>query len=259
MCAAASSNQKAKPSKRVTDLIAPRNLPLAYFNMPKAACTTIKNLLYYIEHGQWFDAPLNIHRQIKTNHVLLRTKELADKRSRGEGGTDWTVFSFVRNPAKRVYSTFVEKVWADGPYSFPPVQDLLKKDYGYKLNTLSSSEYLVDDVRQGFKSFLDFVVENLAGNTRIAPNPHWMVQHQRLKRTKPADYVSLVGRVESFEKDMAMILTRAGWSDLSIVNRRFNEGPKAPFGWEDVADGEILDKVSSIYKDDFTAFDYKRL
>ena len=34
---------------------------LLYLNMPKSACTTIKNSLYFMESGVWLEDPLTVH------------------------------------------------------------------------------------------------------------------------------------------------------------------------------------------------------
>jgi hypothetical protein len=42
-------------------LLATRKYPIVYLNMPKAACTSVKNLLYRIDTDQDYPAPLAIH------------------------------------------------------------------------------------------------------------------------------------------------------------------------------------------------------
>jgi hypothetical protein len=247
-----------KPGQRVPfELIGPDNFPIAYFNMPKAACTTIKNILYFMQHGRWHADPLAIHRAIRFENVILRAGEFANHRRSARFDRPFTVFSFVRSPGLRAYSTFVEKVWATGEYSFPSVRNLLKANYGYRLNALEGGAFECEDVRQGFKSFLRFAADNLEGKTGMAPNAHWAGQYRRLRKLRPFEHVGFVGRVESFEEDMSFVLRKSGWEDVSIARTRFNEGPKPPFGFNDLLDDEIAAAVSELYEEDFQAFDYK--
>jgi hypothetical protein len=246
----------SRPRSSRHDLVGPSNFPLAYFNMPKSACTTIKNILYHIQHGEWNRDPLAIHRQIRFDNVILRSTEFAEYRAGSGFDRPYTVFTFVRNPAARAYSTFVEKIWATGTYSFPFARKILVNSYGYQLRPMEEGNFDPDEVRTAFKQFLRFAAINLAGGMRIPPNPHWAVQSHRLAALAPVNVVGFVGRVESFERDMSFVLESAGWTDLSIARQRFNEGPKPPFALADIMDGEMAAMLDRLYRDDFAAFDY---
>jgi hypothetical protein len=248
----------AKPGGKVfSELLGPGNYPLAYYNMPKAACTTIKNLLYYIKTSEWHPDPLDIHQGIRLKGQLLRNREFMLHRQESQFDRPFMVFTFVREPGRRVYSTFVEKFWATGKYSFKPFRKHLQQHFGYTLPPLENGRSSIEEVRNGFKQFLRFAELNLAGQTVIPPNAHWASQFQRVRKLKPADYTSFIGRVESFASDMSFVLSKAGWSDLSITGKRFNEGPKAPFDFEAVMDDEIAAIIARIFADDYLAFGYK--
>jgi hypothetical protein len=222
------SKGPAKPGGKVfSELLGPGNYPLAYYNMPKAACTTIKNLLYYIKNGDWYPDPLDIHQGIRLKGILLRNREFMLQREEANFERPFMVFTFVREPGRRVYSTFVEKFWATGKYSFTPFRKHLQQRFDYTLPPLENGGFSLEEVRVAFKQFLQFAELNLAGQTHIPPNAHWASQFQRVRKLKPADHVSFIGRVESFASDMAFVLSKAGWTDLSIT-----EGPAE--GWETV-------------------------
>ncbi len=244
----------AQCRNHATRLIGPANYPLAYFNNPKAACSTVKNLLYRIQHGVWLDDPLEIHRRIRHQGVLLSKEGFASHRQTARFDRPYTTFTFVREPGRRIYSSFIEKIWATGKYAIPGARNFLVAKMAYTLPPLEAGKPSLDELRRGFKQFLTFVRLGVGPH---ASDPHWACQYRRLREIEPADHVSFVGRVETFARDMAMILDRAGWPDPSIADCRFNEGPKAPYGFEEVIDDEIATLLVELYGDDYSAFGYR--
>ena len=240
----------------MSELIGPENYPIGYYNMPKAACTTIKNILFYMNWGKWYPDPLAIHHGIRFKGQLLRNREFSAHRQAAKFSKPYIIFTFVREPGRRVYSTFIEKIWATGKYAFPAFREHLEKHHGYKLPALESGNFSIEDVRAGFKQFLKFAALNLNGQTPFGPNPHWGSQFQRVQKLEAADYTSFIGRVESFATDMSFVLQKAGWSDLSITEKRFNEGPKSPFDFNTLMDDEIATLLVRLFANDYLAFSY---
>lgn len=237
-------------------LMGPDNYPLAYYNMPKAACTTIKNILFYIQHGSWLPTPILIHKEMKKG-ALLRKSEFATHRAKNLARTPYTNFTFVRDPGRRVYSAFVEKIWDDGPYAFPTIRKHLAKKYGYGLPFLTDArDFDPKDVSVAFKIFLRFVAENLAGNSPFPPNPHWASQYQRVRQLPPQDTLNFIGRVETFARDMTIVLNRGGWEDTSIISKRFNEGPSAPCEFASILDDETAAMITELFRQDYLDFGY---
>jgi hypothetical protein len=238
-------------------LVAPTNLPLAYLTMPKAGCTTIRNILYRIQYGAWNPNPIGIHRQLKNDQgILLSGEALAASRRERKAERPFTVFTFVRDPASRAYSAFVEKVWATGPYSFPRIRRILGRSHGFTLPPLEEGGASQAEVRDGFRRFLRFVARNVAGQTHLPPNAHWIPQSKRIREASAHDLVGFIGRLENFAEDMSYILRKAGWDDLSITTQRFNEGPRPPFAIEEIMDAESAQLLAEIYHDDYSVFDY---
>lgn len=244
-------------ANKASALIAPDNFPLAYYNMPKAACTTIKNILFRIQHGTWNTDPVGIHRQIRFDDVLLRGQAFSAQRNLKRFDRPYMVFTFVRDPSARAYSAFVEKIWATGPYAFPGIRKLLARSYGLTLPALENGIATPEEVSAGFKQFLRFVADNLAGKTSTPANAHWAVQSKRIHSARPHDTIGFVGRVENFAEDMSYLLHKAGWDDLSITGQRYNEGPRPPFTVHEVMDVDTARLLKQIYRDDYTAFDYR--
>jgi len=239
-------------------LIGTSALPLAYLNMPKAACSTIKNILYYLETGSWFSDPLGIHRHIQQGSTLLRGSALAKHRHQTTLQRPYITFTFVRHPGRRAYSAFIEKIWFIHPYSFPRIRCFLQ-DSRSMVVAGPAEEASLPVVRSAFSLFLDFVLDNLAGKSPFPPNPHWASQYSRLRNFRPLDDISFVGRVETFRQDMTALLSMASYAEntAALAGKRFNEGATPPFAYEEVLDAAIAEKLLTIYKSDYLAFGYK--
>jgi hypothetical protein len=243
--------------RQSSGLMATSRLPLAYLNMPKSACSTIKNIMYFLETGEWFHDPLAIHRHLKEDSPLLRGRKLTEHRQSHDLERPYIAFTFVRHPGRRAYSAFIDKIWSQHQYSFPVIQKYLRDTRGVRL-----AEELpgpsVEDVRSAFSTFLDFAADNLAGKTPFPSNPHWQVQFKRLQGAAPRDHLAFIGRVETFAKDMTALLEMAGCEldPVEVVSKRFNEGPPPPFSYSQMVDKAIDNKLRSIYRLDYTAFAY---
>jgi len=259
---AAPLSSHGKPTRGTPGLLGVSGLPIVYFNMPKAACTTIKNILFFLQHKRWHPEPLGIHREIKTDAVLLRGAELDRQRADNTEVGGCFAFTFVRDPGHRAYSAFVEKIWATGPYSFPRIRKHMRQHYDFSLDPLGSDKAgspldTRESVGLGFKQFLHFAHDNLAGRTPFTPNPHWASQLLRIRQLPLGEALSLIGRVESFAEDMAFVLRKAGCQNMDILQKRFNEGPPPPFKFNDVLDEQARSLLMNLYQHDYHAFGYR--
>lgn len=233
--------------------------------MPKAACTSVKNILYFLNNGIWYEDPLRIHKAIRhaqrtglDSVVLSGENYLANRTQLLAQGKEWLNFTFVRDPGSRAYSAFVEKIWATGPYSFPGIREHLLTTGSLTLRPLGSNE--VPDkgvVAANFLAFLDFVAANLAGRTTFHANPHWCVQSTRIEQSRGARKIDFVGRVERFSDDMNFVLRRGGYNGPNLVYKRFNEGPRPPFTLSEIMNTQIADRLRDIYSEDYGALGYQ--
>jgi hypothetical protein len=259
-----SASQK-KYNKITSALIGVSGLPLGYYNMPKAGCTTIKNILYYIEKGEWLNTPLEIHRVISRGEALLSDESFQRQRMELESSSPYFTFSFVRHPGRRVYSAFIEKILTRHEYAIGSIQNHLIKEMnfthrGKKIESLDAmpplEEMEIENLRSNFKKFLKFVQLNITNQSRFYPNQHWVVQSERIDKLKDQDRLDFVGRIEDFKDEFSMILKRVGIDRPDLTESRFNEGPKPPISYEDLAGSVLRNSIRSIYAKDFDRYGY---
>jgi hypothetical protein len=234
---------------------APR-VPLVYLNLPKSASTTIQNHLLYIATGTCAASPQAIHQ----HPGLRRSREDSDEthaligRQLAEGAL---VFTFVRDPGRRAYACFNEKIMQMGRHSFVAIRHLLERQWGLRPPGPDDAVTL-DQQRENFAAFLRFVEANLAGDTDIRRDPHWCPQGPMLVQYRQRLKIDLVGKVENFAADMALALHKAGVRripDLQVFPWRH---PPAPYTFEEVLCPELQDQLHRLYEADYVHLGYRR-
>lgn len=232
-------------------------LPLVYMNMPKAACTTIKNLMFYLEYGHFLENPLSIHKQIKSGKYLVNFK--SPDKLRELIGKKKMAFTFVRDPLARAYSCFIEKIYYKSPFSFGRVRSWLQNNYLMRLpanpETIApEKDYDAGLHRDNFMRFLAFIEDNLSGKTPIRKDPHWLPQKVIMDSFSGNITLDFVGRVENFAYDMSYIFDVLKIDDRMPIEKRFNEGPLPPYSLNEIADTDIKSMVRRIFEIDYRAF-----
>jgi hypothetical protein len=241
-----------KPPLRTIPGISCKRHPIVYCSIPKAGCTTIKHLLYYIDNGAYYPDQLAIHNDPKA--LLWARSEERDEYIEALRKRKIT-FTFVREPFARAYSAFNEKIYFDSRYAFPQFRGLLAEEYGAafpgpgETNTPARHS-------DNFLKFLRLVRDGMAEPVRRKWDPHWAPQTQLLAMFRRYITIDLVGRLEAFVPAMDYVLkvgevTRS--VDLSI---RFNEGPKPPYRLQEVMTPAILDILLDLYGEDIEHFGY---
>jgi len=215
--------------------------------MPKSACTTLKNFLYFVDHGVFFKDPLEIHNS--QGDVLLTQYhhkiELSQKIKK------CLVFTFVREPLRRSYSCFNEKIFYKGKYSFTNVRDYIATTYDANFDEPPD----INLHRHNFKMFLKFVQDSISGANGWRRDAHWMPQAFVLRRCEQYRHADFIGRVERFDRDFRL-LAKATGIDEHIVLPALNEGPAPPFPYSQILDDEICGMGRVIFADDYRLFGY---
>ena len=229
-----------------------RNYPIMYINMPKSACTTIKNILYFVDNGEPFPDPLAIHAD---KRGLLKDFKPHKREYRRAARRNNFCFTFVREPLSRCYSAFNEKIFHQGKYSFAKYRRLLVENYNCRFPS-EGDPYTIEQHSENFRCFLNFVADNMAGQTSLKPNLHWAPQSKIIRRWRVRRVIDMVGRVEKFEEGMTYMLAMAGYAGTVDLKMRFNEGPRPPFSLEEIVTPEIQEALEYIYEGDLRDFGY---
>jgi hypothetical protein len=225
------------------------NHHIAYINVPKSACTSIKNIIYFLDFNAIYHDPLAIHHDGEAILCIGSKNRSAFLERVGQKNF---VFSFVRHPYKRIYSCYKEKILSNGRWSYPRVRN----DFIGQCDVDLSENFLLErDVQEhNFWKFLGFAEATIASNGyHPSQIDHWRSQAEILAAYNSIDFI---GRVESFETDINIILEICGVSDKGISKKSWNDGPSIGLPIAEVFSPRVQNRLHKIYGRDLDHFGY---
>lgn len=200
------------PRKRVTlralrDYFPERALDRRLIPMPDYGCIYVKNakvatssLLLWLHRIHTGDVDAVV-RNIHDNHALPVPTVVGWPHVLRMLSGEAFRFTFVRHPLPRVESAFLDKVVRE---KRPTWRNMVRKSLG------------VTDPDDGEVSFEQFV-ESLEVQDPIRMDPHWRPQHLNLMH--PVLAYDFVGRLETFDADLAKVREATGMPDVPLIVR----------------------------------------
>ena len=231
---------------------------LIYRVIPKCACSTIGQAIFYGDNGRFFEG--DIH-DAKDGIMKWNQKHNQD-RIRGvvRDGRAFT-FTCVRNPFTRILSAFFDKICGiqrNGQRYRGDMVPMICKQYGVEVD----GEF---DQIASFRRFLLFVRDTIKFKKPMHPDIHWapMAGHASTLVRNGGKY-DFVFATEDFNSGLQHALAQAPLSHPVDVGAmpRFNEseghGPKRAHPVEDYFSDLEIFIMNDIYKRDFAVFKYAR-
>ncbi len=229
---------------------------LIYRVVPKCACSTVGQIMYYTDHGHYYEGDIHDAQQ------GLHKWALEDSRQPiSDAITDHSAFAFtvVRNPYSRILSSFFDKIAGiqrNGQRYRSNMVPMLTQKYGIDV------EGDFDQIAM-FRRFLLFARDTIRFRKPMDPDIHWSSTSGHVSTfIHGGGRYDAILRTEDFNDGMADVLSKikvANKVDLGNVPR-FNEsadhGPKRAFPVEDYFDDLAQHLVYEIYKRDFRVFGY---
>lgn len=234
---------------------------VVYRVVPKCACSTIGQIMYYSDHGKFFkgdihDAKGKIHKwAIEKSQPKIEKNVLAHKSY---------AFTCVRNPYTRILSSFFDKICGiqrnQKRYRGNLVPLLIQK-YGIEVGGDDGKQDF--DQIKSFRRFLLFARDTIRWRRPMDPDIHWsaMSGHVATFILNGGTYDNVVF-TEKFNDGMQTVLDSIETRhEVDLANiPRFNEseghGPKRAHPVEDYFDDLSMHLVYEIYKRDFKLFKY---
>ncbi|WBU58120.1 sulfotransferase family protein [Paracoccus sediminicola] len=234
---------------------------LVYRVVPKCACSTIGQVMFYSDHGRYFDG--DIHDSSEGLHKWAQEDSRAPIEEAVLSGKGVT-FTCVRNPYSRILSSFFDKIAGiqrNGKrYRGNLVPQLIQR-YGIEVGSPEDG-FDFDQIRS-FRRFLLFARDTIRWRRPMEPDIHWSAMSGHI-----STFIVNGGRydqiffTEHFNDGLQRVLDAADTPvevDLEQVPR-FNEseghGPKRAHKVSDYFDDLSRHLVWEMYKKDFRLFRY---
>lgn len=234
---------------------------MVYRVVPKCACSTIGQIMYYSDHGSFFDG--DIHDAQSGLHKWAQEAS-QDPITRNVRAHKSYTFTCVRNPYARVLSSFFDKICGiqrNGKRYRGNLVPMLMAKYGIEVGGLDGKQEF-DQIRS-FRRFLLFARDSIRWRRPMEPDIHWSAMSGHV-----ATFIVNGGRydrifwTEKFENGMAHVLKATSQPhqvDLAQIPR-FNEseghGPMRAHPVKDYFDDLSMHLMYEIYKRDFELFRY---
>ncbi|WP_304615510.1 sulfotransferase family protein [Paracoccus sp. (in: a-proteobacteria)] len=234
---------------------------MIYRVVPKCACSTIGQIMFYSDHGRFFDG--DIHDSTEGLHKWAQDYSHGPI-ERAVHARDAVTFTCVRNPYARILSSFFDKIAGiqrnGRRYRGNLVPQLIQR---YGIDVGSPENGFEFDQIASFRRFLLFARDTIRFRKPMEPDIHWSAMSGHI-----STFIVNGGRydqiffTEAFNDGMAKVLAAAETPvriDLAEVPR-FNEseghGPKRAHRVSDYFDDLSRHLIWEIYKDDFQLFRY---
>ncbi|MEM6480677.1 MAG: sulfotransferase family protein [Pseudomonadota bacterium] len=234
---------------------------VVYRVVPKCACSTIGQILFYSDHGVFFDG--DIHDAGKGLHKWALDESQATITANVTAHRSYA-FTCVRNPYTRILSSFFDKICGiqrNGQRYRGKLVPLLVQKYGISVGGVDGQEEF--DQIQSFRRFLLFARDTIRWKRPMEPDIHWssMAGHVSTFVMNGGRYDSIFW-TEDFDTGMSQVLSAIETPhavDLKNIPR-FNEseghGPKRAHPVEQYFDDLSMHLIKEIYHRDFELFGY---
>ena len=234
---------------------------VVYRVVPKCACSTIGQIMFYSDHGRFFDGDIHdakdgMHKwALEASHEPISKNVTANKTY---------AFTCVRNPYTRILSSFFGKICGiqrNGRRYRGNLVPLLIQKYGIEVGGDDGKQEF--DQIQSFRRFLLFARDTIRYRKPMDPDIHWSAMSGHV-----STFIVNVGRydnifwTEKFNDGMQSFLSnietpvQVNLGDVPRFNESDGHGPKRAHPVEDYIDDLSMHLVYEMYKRDFDLFKY---
>ncbi len=234
---------------------------MVYRVVPKCACSTIGQIMFYSDHGTFFDGDIHdstagLHKWAQDGSQPLIEANVKAHRSR--------TFTCVRNPYTRILSSFFDKIAGiqrNGRRYRGNLVPMLIQKYGVDVGKPEDG-FQFDQI-QSFRRFLLFARDTIRFKKPMDPDIHWsaMAGHVSTFIANGGRYDQIFW-TEKFNDGMAAVLKgvktphRVDLKKIPRFNESAGHGPDRAHPVEDYFDDLSRHLMWEIYKRDFQLFKY---
>ena len=226
---------------------------LGYRVLPKCACSSVGQIIHFLDHGKFYDgdihdpdAPIHKWAADGDGHIcrIFETRPVFR-------------FTLVRNPYKRLLSSFADKIFGfqlNGKrYRAGHIHNHLK-EYGVSWGPAAS-------LPANFRAFVRFVADTIERGVPMNSDIHWTpcFRHLQFNVQKAPDWnLDFIGHIEQFKRDIDIVMQRAGIDPgrLPPSVPRENSTSLPPMSIQNFYGPEEIEIMQRVYRHDFEFFNY---
>ncbi|WP_108484471.1 sulfotransferase family protein [Oceaniglobus ichthyenteri] len=234
---------------------------MVYRVVPKCACSTIGQIMYYSDHGAFFDGDIHDAQTGLHKWAFEDSKPIITKAVKTHSAP---TFTCVRNPYTRILSSFFDKICGiqrNGKRYRGNLVPLLVAKYGIEVGGDEGQDEF--DQIKSFRRFLLFVRDTVRWRKPMDPDIHWsaMSGHISTIIVNGGRYDQIFW-TERFNDGMQSVLDTVqtphpvSLTDIPRFNESEGHGPKRAHPVEDYFDDLSMHLMYEIYKADFQLFRY---
>ncbi|MBD3679106.1 MAG: sulfotransferase family protein [Rhodobacteraceae bacterium] len=227
-----------------------------YRVVPKCACSTIGQILFYSDHGRFYDGDIHDAREGLHKWAIDDSQPKIEANVKAHKSF---AFTCVRNPYTRILSSFFDKICGiqrNGSRYRGNLVPMVIQKYGIEV------EGDFDQIAS-FRRFLLFARDTIRWRKPMEPDIHWSAMSGHV-----STYIANGGRydaifhTERFNEGMQGVLDRIETPHPVVLSEvpRFNEsaghGPERAHPVEDFFDDLSKHLMWEIYRKDFELFRY---
>ena len=223
-------------------LFSTRKFPeLQYFAITKCGCTFMKNLLWRIDHGRDHADALRIHRN---NRDFPKAGQLGY--TVGQIRTLDYSFVILRDPVERFLSLYFDKVMGPGANRFIPLRQVLLENHG-----LIPHPTGIDGHRANCHTLLRWLELNLAGESELRRDAHWVPQSQRFRIIRAMDLKVIL--LEGLAARLEMLLSPLIPDIAQLMQGVERNTAPRPAPREALVTDALRDAINALYAQDARA------
>ena len=230
---------------------------MVYRVVPKCACSTIGQIMYYSDHGVFFDGDIHDAREGLHKWAQEGSQPLIESNVRSHKSF---AFTCVRNPYTRILSSFFDKICGiqrNGQRYRGNLIPQLAQKYGIEIEDGDFDQVAM------FRRFLLFARDTIRFRKPMDPDIHWSSMSGHI-----STFIANGGRydrifwTELFADGMQGVLDRVevahplNLGDMPRFNESEGHAPRRAHPVEDYFDDLAMHLVFEIYKRDFELFRY---
>ncbi len=234
---------------------------MIYRVVPKCACSSIGQIMYFSDNGQYFDGDIHDAKEGMHKWALEASQE---RISTVATSRTTLAFTCVRNPYTRILSSFFDKICGiqrNGNRYRGNLVPMIIQKYGIEVGDPETG-FDFDQIKS-FRRFLLFARDTIRFRKPMDPDIHWSSMSGHI-----STYILNGGRyddiffVEHFNEGMKKVLEKIETPVNVNIEQvpRFNEseghGPKRKHPVEDYFDDLSRHLMWEIYHLDFKLFKY---